>query len=213
MIIFGTRAKGLASNELGEIPCPSCGQPALTVHILQKYFHLFWIPTFPYKKSVATECAHCKQALVDKEVPEPIRQEMAPVMRSARTPITMYSGIMVIVALFGIGAMMSNVDQQNTKEYLAQPAVDDIYIVDVHDGFGIDEATYRYGVLKVTGVQGDSVVFAVGENGYISAYQAEKAVDKGNFRATSAFMEDQIILSKAKLREMHQSEDLDQIIR
>lgn len=56
MIIFGTRSRML--NRMDDAPmlkCTHCGSSmAVDVFGTFKYFHIFWIPIFPYAKRIMT---------------------------------------------------------------------------------------------------------------------------------------------------------------
>ena len=46
MIIFGTKAGHCGSVKTQGF-CTECENTEHLIHVLQKYFHIFWIPTIP----------------------------------------------------------------------------------------------------------------------------------------------------------------------
>jgi hypothetical protein len=102
-MIFGTKIKLLVTQLLSGIICPHCKAGELYAVVYQKLAHIFWMPVFPLGKTGATSCAHCKQVLKEAEMPAEIKQAYAQQKSSAKTPITAYWGIAVLVILFLIG--------------------------------------------------------------------------------------------------------------
>jgi len=105
MIIYGTRTKELASEWLNE-KCPNCGEPnSLTMHVFQKYAHVFWIPFFPAGKIGISQCSHCQQVLKENKMPPEMKAALKEIKPRTKTPLWMFVGTAIsIVVLIVMGA-------------------------------------------------------------------------------------------------------------
>jgi hypothetical protein len=102
-MIFGTKIKLLVTQLLAGIMCPHCNSSELYAVVYQKLAHIFWMPIFPMGKTGATSCVHCKQALKENEMPANVKPAYDQVKAAAKTPLTAYWGIAVLLVLFIIG--------------------------------------------------------------------------------------------------------------
>jgi phage terminase large subunit GpA-like protein len=67
MIIYGQRATKTGHQSLYNTTCHHCNSKnSLEMYTFSRYFHVFWIPFFPYRKEALTQCNHCKQILNKK---------------------------------------------------------------------------------------------------------------------------------------------------
>ena len=190
----------------------------MSADVYQRYFHIFWIPCFPLAKTVATECSHCKQVKEGKEVPEDQRPALVEARRNARTPIWMFSGVIVGILLFAvlyvIGSLVQREEQQATAEYLTSPQSGDLYVVDLIDALGIGEKTHRYGVLRLVAVEGDDLTFVVGNFGYAYSNEVTSAIRSNEIAADAYFSEDEpVVLGIADAQALHQNDDVLVIVR
>lgn len=151
-MIYGWRSK-----ELGQVDVPgACGhcgaEGEVTMHILQKYVHILWIPLFPIGKSGVTQCTHCKEVLVGKELPPEYKELFKAVKGQHRTPVWMFAGPIIIAALTPFAIHQSNKHNARVLEQLNAPQVGDVYEV--------KESSRNYTLYKVREVKGDSVFVA-----------------------------------------------------
>jgi hypothetical protein len=59
-IIYGSRKAKIGSYDVFMYECPFCEQNNSTkITILATYFHIFWIPVFPYAKEAVATCDNC----------------------------------------------------------------------------------------------------------------------------------------------------------
>jgi hypothetical protein len=109
MIIFGSGRKAISgSTRAVPHPCPSCGQMALGQTVFQRYFHLFFIPTFPLGKDCVGHCGHCRRTM-----PMPVPP--------TSTPIWSFAGAGVLAVIFGLGVVSSAMQKASTKTAAAAP--------------------------------------------------------------------------------------------
>lgn len=100
MIIFGTRSKVLSNKNNKTFTCNYCNTPN-SIHIFKliKYFHIFWIPIFPYSSSLITQCTHCKQVSYDRELTADNKQ-LLNTNFEGKTPFGYYAGLLIVGAFF-----------------------------------------------------------------------------------------------------------------
>jgi len=163
MIIFGTRSKVLhnkASQAVGD--CSYCGTTDAIFGYKQiSYFHIFWIPVFPYKSRIMTVCNHCRQVReqrsIDPQTMNQIHQEGLP-----KTSPGYFAGLIILLLFVGSAVAAGISSSMNTDDYLKTPAVGDVYEIK-HEANG---KSY-YTLYRIAKVGTDSIVFAIND------YEAE----------------------------------------
>jgi hypothetical protein len=59
IIFYGWRTVAMGADDI-LVSCPSCeGTTTADIMVYSKYFHIFWIPMFPFEKTALTVCAGC----------------------------------------------------------------------------------------------------------------------------------------------------------
>ena len=112
MIIFGSGRKVISgSMRAVPQPCPSCGQMAMGQTVIQRYFHLFFIPTLPMGKDCVAHCGHCGRSMA------------MPVPPTASTPIWSFAGAGILAVIFGISIVSSAMQKASTRTADAAPQV------------------------------------------------------------------------------------------
>ncbi len=150
MIIYGTKAVHLNSEQPATAVCPSCETQGSTVFsVFRKHAHIFWIPLFPIGKVTQTTCEHCKATYVVKEVPESFRREMDVVKSTLKGPIWQFAGLAVIALLVVWGLYASEQDAKEELAYLSAPVSGDVYRYKV--------GKRSFSTLKVISVTTDSL--------------------------------------------------------
>ena len=68
MIIFGSRTNAIG-QEKPTYHCDYCGtESSVFIQYFLRYFHIFWIPMFPYRIYGTSCCTHCRQELYRREM-------------------------------------------------------------------------------------------------------------------------------------------------
>jgi len=98
LFFFGLGTSVISSHPLTGVPCVNCGQTSVGVTIYSRYLHLFWIPVIPLGKRSMSQCANCKQALTESEMPPAYLQQVSAFKQQAKLPITNY----IVLALLGV---------------------------------------------------------------------------------------------------------------
>ncbi|TFF39271.1 zinc ribbon domain-containing protein [Mucilaginibacter psychrotolerans] len=149
MIIYGTTAKALTTEQVVDA-CPNCNSRN-TVHIsvLQQWAHIFWIPLFPIGKTGVSQCTHCKQVLKLKEMPAGLRLSYDNIKAQTKTPVWTFAGLLLIAVV----AVAITVNQQQKSQKVTQM----IPSLKKGDIIHIRLSDTAFTVAKVNRVKGDSV--------------------------------------------------------
>ena len=67
MILFGRKDKLLATREIPQELCESCGERGGIVSVFQIYYHVAKIPFFPLSRRAASQCYSCRKVKVKKD--------------------------------------------------------------------------------------------------------------------------------------------------
>src|SRR5688572_9067139 len=128
MIIYGSRPVHLKSGQSPTLVCPSCGQTGtIFLSAYSKHAHIFWIPLFPIGRFGVSQCQHCKQVLETGAMPHELRREYDNLKAETKVPLWQFSGLGVIAAIIVFATYASGEDKKKEAEYLANPAVGDVY--------------------------------------------------------------------------------------
>jgi hypothetical protein len=149
MIIYGSRAKHLATEQSHEA-CTSCGtHSSVQLHVFQKYAHVFWIPFFPIGKIAATECQHCKGVLKVNQFSPSTRLAYDNIKSQTKTPVWMFSGLALLAAFIIFSSYQSSQKDKRNATLISAPIAGDIFEIKTQEN--------QYTLYKVANVQGDSV--------------------------------------------------------
>jgi hypothetical protein len=199
MIIYGSRPAHLKTVQ-PSIPCSSCGQTGtLTLSAYSKHAHIFWIPLFPIGRLGISQCAHCKLALDDAGMAGDLKREYHNLKAETRVPIWQFSGLAVIVVIIALITYSGKEDEKKQLEYVADPAVGDIYKYKTETG--------NYSILKVVAVSADSVFVSPNEyetDRMSGVYKLDKAENYPDFSYG---------ISKNQIKQMHAASDIYDIDR
>jgi hypothetical protein len=151
MIFFwGQKNKVLKTYSDRDFVCESCNSPKLNYVVRQQYFHLFWIPVVPIDKFVGTYCNNCR--ISRKEI---YSQNGAHFNKVTKTPIFMYSWLIIIGLLILYTTVNSISVKNKEKEYIKNPIKGDVYSVKFKD----DKNQDAYSLIKVVDIANDSIYF------------------------------------------------------
>ena len=136
MIIFGIRTTAFKMVDGYAYNCNHC-QSADSVNLLfaSRYFHLFWIPVFPVGKTGISQCAHCKQALYRNELPAAIGMEYSKAKSSAKTPVKLFTGVLLVAAFFAFATYAAITSRADSGQWIQQPLAGDVYEVKEEEGY------------------------------------------------------------------------------
>ncbi|WP_312332019.1 zinc-ribbon domain-containing protein [Sphingobacterium sp.] len=159
MIIFGTRTKVLTNKSQSAVgDCDYCGTAqSLFAYRQIKYFHIFWIPIFPYSAQIIMICNHCKKLSYQSEIkPQTLQSLSSRTIR--KTPIGYFTGLMLIGLLVAAIVIAGISGAKKKEKYLKDTKVGDLYEV----SYPKDGKTMRT-LYPIANLTADSVTFDVND--------------------------------------------------
>jgi hypothetical protein len=213
MIIYGTRGRVVSGPMKNDAACPDCGRSPLRTAGVIRYFHVFWIPLFPYRRLEVLECPACKAARVGPEVPEPARSEIRRGLLGAGRMAPLFAGLALLAGVFVLGAFSSEERGRREAAWLAAPAVQDHYVVRLPEVFPEADRSFPYGVLEVAAVQAGRVTVRLPNIAYDRAAGATKAISSGAIRKPDYYADETVDLELAELQALKTRSALHSVVR
>ncbi|MGS2738198.1 zinc-ribbon domain-containing protein [Sinomicrobium sp. M5D2P17] len=155
LIFFGTRASKIKTKRIGgNTECPYCKNiNTFVATTFGKYFHIFWIPLFPFSKTTILECSHCKKNYAEHELPEDLKRALVKSneLDPPKRPLwhgcgcLMMGSVLLLIGLFSIaGAIFwSNKDVETEIDARSISLHNDIEKTTSHPDSKTDSISYR----------------------------------------------------------------------
>lgn len=144
MIIVGARTMRIKRFRDRDLVCPNCGEYTREFNVYKQYFHIFFIPVFPVSsKQITSHCCSCGHQSNEK---------MDFYLKQTRTPLYLFTGLFLIVALVIFGGIENHKEQKLKQEYIANPAIGDVYLFYNKAG---EEKGYYF--TKITDIKEDTL--------------------------------------------------------
>lgn len=166
MVVYGWRGRVLSGAQIQDMECANCGKNMYTTFGILQYFHIFWIPLFPYSRKPGMECENCKHTQVGKEIRDPVRGKIKDAVFTMGRTAPMFAGLVLIAAAAAFIAFTGWQNQEQERLYLANPEVGDTYIVKVSKIFEGGDPEYDFVLMQIESVNGDQVGFKVSATQY-----------------------------------------------
>jgi len=174
MLIYGWKTvEQKKSPELGE-PCVKCGKHETSIALIPSYFHIFWIPVFPYRRKMEICCKSCNYLAQPSELKDISLQRAKQLKRSTMPPLYTFSGSILILLLIIYFNVQGNQQAKMELEYINNPEVGDVYLYKNPE----DLLGYPYSFMKVANIEGDSVYLNTNSysyDSYVWAFDDEDA--------------------------------------
>lgn len=154
MIIYGWNSKILKHAPLENVECEHCHEKSSQIGIISNYFHVFWIPLFPYSKKATIVCNHCSHVTSEKQMSPDFKAKVSALKAAVPTPKYLFAGVGIIAALvvfFQVNSYYAEYEQQN---FLQEPLAGDIYILKDND----ESSAYKYYLLKLKNIEEDTLL-------------------------------------------------------
>ncbi len=152
MIVYGTGGKKLGEVKILNEKCPHCEEyNNVYLHGIARYFHVFWIPIFPFNKKMLTVCHACDSEIKKKERSQSLKDKITLEKGNFKTPIYLFIGLALIVGLIGYFEFNSKKHKEFVKNRLHHLVQDDVIVVK-------DEAK-NYSFARVENVSNDTIYF------------------------------------------------------
>lgn len=194
LLLYGKRTIRVRKHDDFHVKCESCNDYGQRFFVYQEYFHLFFIPLFPTgNKTISSTCLKCNDNLNEEK-----RNHY---LSTTRTPLYLYSGIILFVALI-LALVTGNILTQKKKaEYIAHPEVNDIYLIRQEENKQIN-----YYFLKIKEIESDTVRLL---SGYFQYNRFVSSMDE-----TDYFVEDEIYsIPKEELKKLLDDGMINMVIR
>ena len=205
MIFFGSKGKVVAGEVVQGVQCESCQNSQHTSFGILNYFHLYWIPTFLTSRKAGIECMHCKQTLVGDELPSHLAAQIKSGVFTTGNTLPMFSGLIIIGVLIMMGVYAVQQDDAREATYIAQPAVNDYYVVNLTEMFDEVDAEYPYGLMRITDVSSTGIEMQVGNMAYNKASGVQKDIRQGKASADTYYGSDILLFELADLQQLKNS--------
>jgi hypothetical protein len=184
MVVYGSKAKLLA-KETQVDKCTHCGElNSVEIQVFQKYAHVFWIPFFPTGKTGGSQCAHCKQVLTVKQMPDSLRQSYEVLKKNTRTPIWTFAGLTIVVVLIALAIISDKQNDAQNAKLILDPKPGDVYEV--------KNANDNYTLYKVSKVVGDTVFILQNEYEVTAKSGLRKLRDKPFVNEPDEFLKSEL---------------------
>lgn len=194
MIIYGYRSSHLLTEPVSGT-CPACTIPdALRMSVFGRYAHVYWLPLFPIGKTGASECGHCRQVLVPKEMPIELKQNFQGLKQRARAPWWHFVGLALLVALVAWVMVAGKQDQRDNQTFISVPHKGDLYHIRTENG--------HYSLLKVQDVAGNSVRLLANN------YEIDNKTKVDELNKPENFSPEPVELTRYDLRIMLQKQEI-----
>jgi hypothetical protein len=155
MIIYGWRLVQTAKEDIADY-CSSCGKPnSLSIHILHRYIHLFWIPLFPIGRIIKSHCSQCGLSLEKKEMPDALKLSCSNIKHKRKIPIWMFSGVFIVGGIIMWVSIKNKLRDNENRSMIENPLKNDLY--------DIKSESEKYTSYKVKDVKADTVYVLVNQ--------------------------------------------------
>ncbi|ANE52165.1 zinc-ribbon domain-containing protein [Flavisolibacter tropicus] len=90
-IIYGWRKKMVGAFDAFLYKCPYCEQTnTTTIAVYSKYYHIFWLPLFPYAKEAHAGCSSCNAARDDNKFGPELTKQAKEIQKEVKHPVYLY---------------------------------------------------------------------------------------------------------------------------
>lgn len=162
MIVVGWKSKTLRQAHLETYQCPNCEAKNSVIAIIADYFLLFWIPTFPYKKTAHIICLACNLAQPDTKLSSALKAKIKEVKASVKFPNYMFSGLLVVAAAIAFIYYIDTLNTEMEEGFIANPMIGDVYVLQDLE----KRTSYNIYLLKVVDIVDDSLHVAFNSYSY-----------------------------------------------
>jgi hypothetical protein len=120
MIIWGYNTTILGAVDL-PMKCKSCRNSNISVVHTLRYFTLFWIPIFPYRKDKDFFCESCDVAIEENSFENDVNKHIIEEIGSTfKTPKWTFSGLILIIIMIAFGSYSAEVERREIAAFVKQ---------------------------------------------------------------------------------------------
>lgn len=198
MIVWGSKNEVANLGPQAIRHCPTC-EKERPFHLMLQYTvrHIWYVFKWVTGKQYAAVCEVCQRGdkldarTVESGLPKP------PIPFGTRWGWAFLAGMVAVVAVFGA---LENSNRNKSREaYLAAPIKGDQYVVNVSSFVKVPGTGYTYGVLRVRGVNPDSIEFDAPTFFYAASSGPAKDIRDGKVDEPGYFTPASISLSRSEI--------------
>lgn len=149
MIIYGWREKSKWTKLINTSKCTQCGEGPVLSFTVYRYFHIYWIPLFPYSTKLWLSCQHCK-AVYQADKNSTVQTDTGTKIEKERAPLYLFSGTALIIAILAVVTWSEMRDSDQYRALLLQPKVGDLIVMKLEKN---EDSAKEFGVAKVLDVR------------------------------------------------------------
>lgn len=207
MFFYGIKSKTLREGELTDIHCEYCEQDDtyMEYRFVQKYFHLYFIPVFPFKKKLVVYCDDCCVEYQNDKIPKAATKKLNHIKNRypIRTPIWMFSGLIILVLFFTWAFWQSGRHDVTEGEYIKEPKKGDIYFIESNP----KENTTIYTTCRIDKVDKDKVYVTYNDTSVTKYTKVFKIMDQHFYTNKKG------IYTRQKIQELYKKDSIISITR
>ena len=214
MLIWGTKETTFKGRKTYPLCCEKCHKWEHVGYARAKYFHLFWVPTYLWAKELGLVCTACGHVTCGGLITQQVRKEVTRTVFSPLRRAPYFIGIPLLIALLAWTGHNDNERARTTRDYLAAPHVNDVYVADLSDYVVIAKGDpCRYGLLCVEGVEEGEVRFKIGKSLSNKASRIKQDMELKATHQPGYFFEPLMSLSMGDLHAMLDNGTIQEIVR
>lgn len=195
LVIYGRRKLRIKKYTDNQTACPDCRSISLNIKVFKEYFHVFFIPFFPNGiKTSSVSCTNCNMPIRFDSIQKQYEN-------STKTPIYLYSGLILIGCLILLFINTNIKTQKEKKEFVENPQLGDVYLVRKENN-----NSPEYYFLRICKINGDSI-YTYHSNLVYNGYTYELSEDDFFVK------DDELSFSKSELRKMLDNDEINSVKR
>ncbi len=201
LVIWGSSGESKALDHQEICRCPTCGGNQ-TFRLIVSYVvrHIWYICTWVTGEKYSLVCQQCSHSLPANA------KEMKAKLR--KNPIPMFSRyswsgfVIAILALLGLGIIISEIKSKEREAFFASPQVGDIYIANLASLMLEPDGSAHYAVMRIKSITPEEIEFQVPVYAYDKEKGAIQDKTKGKLSNPDYFKKETEFISKEKLNEL-----------
>jgi len=200
-MIYGTGGKKLGEVLITNEKCPSCEKiNTVYLHGVARYFHILWIPVFPFSKKLITICHSCENEISEKERLQSLKDKVDLEKGSLKLPVFLFAGLAIIIAFIGY----LQYESKKHKEFVG----DRIHNLQTDDVIVFKNSSTEYTFALVDSVINDTLTFK-NSNYSIDAKPTKSDYINGITKKDDFFNDELYILSQKEVDSLFTIGELD----